>query len=86
MALGAKLVLSFAATLEGQLMSPVRKMIMLVLATAMIAGGCWLLYEQLTVSTVIFGWFLFAGGALVAFGVALLGEDFIAPLIARKPS
>jgi hypothetical protein len=59
---------------------------MLVLATAMIAGGCWLLYEQLTVSTIIYGRFVFVGGLLTAAGIMLLWEDFIAPLIARKPS
>ena len=67
-------------------MSPVRKTILLVLATAMIAGGCWLLYEQLTVSTIISGKFVFGGGLLIAVGIMLLWEDFIAPLIARKPS
>jgi hypothetical protein len=69
-------------------MSPVRKMIVLVLATVMIAGGCWLLYEQWIVSTsdeyvvpMSVG-----GGLLIAVGIMLLWEDFIAPLIARTPS
>jgi hypothetical protein len=79
-------VLSVAATLEGQPMSPVRKTILLVLATVMIAGGAWLLYEQLTVSTIIYGKFLFAGGALVFVGLVLLWEDLIAPLLGRKTS
>ena len=67
-------------------MSPVRKTIVLLLATLMIAGGAWLLYEQLTVSTIIYGKFLFAGGALVFVGFVLLWEDFIAPLLGRKIS
>jgi hypothetical protein len=76
------------AALEGQPMSPVRKMIVLVVATVMIAGGCWLLYEQWTVSTsdeyVVA--MSVGGGLLIAVGIMLLWEDFIAPLIARKPS
>jgi uncharacterized membrane protein len=67
-------------------MSPVRKTILVVLATLMIAGGAWLLYEQFTVSTIIYGKALFAGGALVFFGLVLLWEDFIAPLLGRKIS
>jgi hypothetical protein len=55
-----------------------------MLATVMIAGGCWLCYEQVTASTANFGKFLFAGGALVFIGLALLWEDFIAPLAGRK--
>ena len=65
-------------------MSPVRRAIVLVLGAAMIAGGSWLLYEQLTASTIIYGKFLLGGGALVIIGLMLLWEDFIAPLFARK--
>jgi hypothetical protein len=62
-------------------MTPVRRAIILVIATAMIAGGGWLLYEQLSVSTIIYGKFLLAGGALVFVGLVLLWEDIIAPMV-----
>ena len=65
-------------------MSPVRRAIVLALATVMIAAGCWLLFEQLTASTIIYGKFLLGGGALMFVGFVLLWEDFIAPLIGRK--
>jgi len=65
-------------------MSPVRKTVVLVLATLMIAGGAWLLYEQFTASTIIYGKFLLGGGALVFVGLVLLWEDFIALMLGRK--
>jgi hypothetical protein len=65
-------------------MSPVRRAIILVLTTAMLGSGIWLLYDQLTVSTIISGKFIFGGGLLIAVGIMLLWEDFIAPLIGRK--
>jgi hypothetical protein len=55
-----------------------------VIASANIVGGVWLLYEQVTVSTIIYGWALFAGGLLVTVGLVLLWEEFIAPLLGRK--
>jgi hypothetical protein len=64
--------------------SPVRRTILLVIASANIVGGVWLLYEQVTVSTIIYGWALFAGGLLVTVGLVLLWEEFIAPLLGRK--
>ena len=64
-------------------MSPVRRAILLVLATAMIVGGCWLLYEQLTASTIIYGKFLLGGAVLVFIGLVLLWEDFIAPMLQK---
>jgi hypothetical protein len=67
-----------------QQISPIRRTILLVIAVTMIAGGLWLLYEQFTVSTIIYGRFLLAGGALVFVGFVLLWEDFVAPLLGRK--
>ncbi len=65
---------------------------MLVLAAVMIGGGCWLLFEQLTISTIISARVLTVGGVLVFVGLVLLWEDFIAPLpvtlaqsVAKKP-
>ena len=80
------MVLSGAATLEGQLMSPIRKTIVLLIATLMIAGGAWLLYAQFTVSTRISVLALLTGSALVSVGFFLLWEDFVAPLLGRKIS
>ena len=60
-------------------MSPIRKTIVLLIATLMIAGGAWLLYEQFTVSTRISVLALLTGSALVSVGFFLLWEDFIAP-------
>ena len=65
-------------------MAPTRRAIVLVIATAMIAGGAWLLYEQLTVSTIVYGKFLLAGGALVFVGLVLIWEDFVAPMFGRS--
>jgi hypothetical protein len=66
-------------TLRGQPMPPARRAIILAISTTMIAGACWLLYEQFTASKIIFGWALLAGGMIVTVGGALLCEDVIAP-------
>ena len=65
-------------------MSPIRRAVIFVISTAMIAGGCWLLYEQFTVSRTIYGWALMTGGMLITIGLALLWQDLIAPLLTRK--
>ena len=83
-AFAVKLVLSVAATLEGQPMSPIRRTMLLSLATLMIASGVWLLYEEFTVATIIYGKGVFAGGVLVFVGLAVVWEDYIAPLLRRK--
>jgi hypothetical protein len=69
---------------EGNDVSPVRRAILLLLATVMVVSGIWLLYEQFTASTIIYGKFLLGGAALVLIGLVLLWEDLIAPMIGRK--
>ena len=43
-----------------------------------------LLYEEFTVATIIYGKGVFAGGVLVFVGLAVVWEDYIAPLLRRK--
>jgi hypothetical protein len=50
----------------------------------MVVSGIWLLYEQLTAPTTIYGKFLLGSGALVFIGLVLLWEDLIASMIGRK--
>jgi hypothetical protein len=57
---------------------------LLLLATVMVVSGIWLLYEQLTAPTTIYGKFLLGSGALVFIGLVLLWEDLIASMIGRK--
>lgn len=58
-----------------------RKVIVFILAVAMILGGGVLLYEQVTASRIIYGWALFGGAFLVVSGLGLLWEDFVSPLV-----
>ena len=76
--------MSVATTLAGQPMSPIRRTILLSFATLLIASGVWLLYEEFTVSTIIYGKGVFAGGVLVFVGLAVVWEDYIVPLLRRK--
>ena len=59
----------------------IRRAIVFVLAVAMVLGGSFLLFEQLTASRIIYGLALFGGAFLVVAGLGLLWEDFIAPLM-----
>ena len=69
-------------------MSPLRKTIVLVLAIANIAAGCWLLYGQWIISAndAYAVPMSVGGGLLITVGIVLLWEDFIAPSITRKNS
>ena len=58
-----------------------RKFVLAILAVAMIVGGGWLLFEQFTVSTIIYGKVVFFCGMLVGIGILLLWEDFISPVV-----
>ena len=59
-------------------------MMLLLLATLLIASGAWLLYEEFAVSTIIYGKDVFAGGVLVFVGLVLVWEDLIALLLGRN--
>jgi hypothetical protein len=65
-------------------MHPVRRAIIFVISAAMIAGGGWLLYEQLTVSLIVWGRLMLASVTLVTVGATWMWHDAIAPLLARK--
>ena len=68
-------------------MSLLRKTIVLVLAIANVAAGCWLLYEQWIISADEYAVPMSVGGGLlIIVGIVLLWEEFIAPLVARKTS
>jgi multisubunit Na+/H+ antiporter MnhC subunit len=58
-----------------------RRFALFIIASAMIAGGSYLLFEQLTVSKIIFAKFLLSAFFLIFAGAALLWEDFIAPML-----
>jgi hypothetical protein len=58
-----------------------RKALLLVVASAMVAGGLALLFSELFWSTRIYFLSVFGGAALVAVGGYLLWEDFIAPAL-----
>ena len=61
-----------------------RKALLFVIATAMVAGGLYLLAAELLWASVIYFKFVIGGGALVALGAYLLWEDFILPLFGIK--
>ena len=51
----------------------------------MIASGVWLLYEEFTVATIIYGKGVFAGGgAGLRSPCVVWGRIYIAPLLRRK--
>jgi hypothetical protein len=65
-------------------MAAVRKLVVLVIAVAMIASGGWLLIEPFTTWPTPVRLGLLSGGfLLVAFGFMLLWEDFISPMLRR---
>jgi hypothetical protein len=63
-----------------------RKFLVLIIAFAMLGGGAYLTYLQITTSTVIWGYLLAGGAVLSFFGAAILWEDFIAPLFGKRVS
>lgn len=60
-----------------------RKVILFVIAMAMIVGGLYVMIAQLFWSPVIFFMFVMGGGVLAFAGIYLLWEDFLAPLLKR---
>ena len=60
-----------------------RKALLLVVASAMVAGGLGLLFSELFWATRIYFLSVFGGAALVAVGGYLMWEDFIAPALGR---
>jgi hypothetical protein len=62
----------------------VRKLILLVLASAMLVGGLYLVIGELWFSRIISYRLVAGGGLLVFFGGYLLWADFIAPLLGVK--
>ena len=61
-----------------------RKALLLVVASAMVAGGLGLLFSELFWATRIYFLSVFGGAALVAVGGYLLWEDFLAPALGRQ--
>ena len=61
-----------------------RKALLLVVASAMVAGGLGLLFSELFWATRIYFLSVFGGAALVAVGGYLMWEDFIAPALRTK--
>ena len=58
-----------------------RKALLLIVASALVAGGLGLLFSELFWATRIYFLSLFGGAALVAVGGYLLWEDFLAPAL-----
>ena len=58
-----------------------RKLILLVVATAMVVGGLYVVVAQLMWSPIIFFKFVIGGVALASVGIYLLWEDFLAPML-----
>ena len=61
-----------------------RKVLLFLLAAAMIAGGVYLLTEELLTARVVYGKLVVAGGFLIVMGRYLLWADFIAPALRIK--
>jgi hypothetical protein len=61
-----------------------RKLILLVLSSAMLIGGLYLAVFELWFSRIIYFRFVAGGGALAFFGVYLIWVDFIAPRLGLK--
>ena len=60
-----------------------RKVVLFILATGMIAGGAWFIFVQLFFSPVIYFKILLGSTMLVVIGIFLMWEDFIEPFFAR---
>jgi hypothetical protein len=58
-----------------------RKTILLVVASAMVVGGLYVVVAQFFWSPKIYFMFVFGAGAVAAVGLYLLWEDFIAPML-----
>ena len=58
-----------------------RKAILFVVSTAMVVGGLYLLVAEFFWATVIYFKIVFGAATLIAVGVYLLWEDFIAPAL-----
>jgi hypothetical protein len=61
-----------------------RKLLLLVLSVAMIAGGLYWLAAELLFSDTVYYQFVVGGVALVMLGAYLLWADFAAPLLGIK--
>ena len=61
-----------------------RKLILLVLASAMLIGGLYGAIFELFYSRIIFFRFVIGGGALAFIGAYLIWADFIAPRLGVK--
>jgi hypothetical protein len=61
-----------------------RKPFILVVSTAMMVGGLYLLAAELFLAHRIFARIMIAGATLTAMGGYLLWADFIAPLVGAK--
>jgi hypothetical protein len=64
--------------------SKIRKVLLLVIAVAMVGGGLYLAGAELLTASRISGRFLAGGALLVLFGGYLLWVDFVAPALGVK--
>ncbi|MEW6640906.1 MAG: hypothetical protein AB1586_10415 [Pseudomonadota bacterium] len=61
-----------------------RKVILFLLAAAMISGGVYLLAAELLTARILYSRLVVAGGFLIVLGGYLLWTDFIAPALRIK--
>ncbi len=59
-------------------------LLLLVVSTAMVLGGVYLLTAELLLAGIIYSRFVVAGDVLVSLGGYLLWADFVAPLLSIK--
>src|SRR5262249_19937396 len=71
---------------RGEGMTPIRRIILFIMAALMIAGGGYVIVMQLFYAPFIYLRVVGGAGTLLALGAYLLWEDFIRPLIKRAPS
>jgi hypothetical protein len=64
--------------------SGVRKLLVLVISTAMLTGGLYLVASEVSVADIIYFRFAIAGAILVVLGVYLLWTDIVAPMLGIK--
>jgi hypothetical protein len=61
-----------------------RKVILLIIASAMVVGGLYVVAAQLFWLPKIYFMFVFGADAVAAVGLNLLWEDFIAPMLGTQ--
>jgi hypothetical protein len=61
-----------------------RKLLLFIIAIAMVGGGLYLVGAELLLARRIYPQFLVGGGLLVLFGGYLLWADFVAPALGVK--